>query len=94
MNTLSSLLNFIGNKIADAGVVEVSKYGVSSLPTTINDINIKENHVVVESVLSNPKAQKDNWTVVTTNGTATISGTISGTTNITLLLVVKNVAQQ
>lgn len=94
MNTLSSLLNFIGNKIADAGVVEVTKYGVSSLPTTISDAHIKANHLVVESVLSNPKAQKDNWTVVTTDGSATISGTISGTTNITLLLAMKNIAQQ
>lgn len=93
MNTLSSILKFIGDYIADAGVVEVTKYGVSSLPTTISDAKIKANHLVIESVLSNPNAQKDNWTVVTTDGTATISGTISGTTNITLLLAPKKIEE-
>lgn len=90
MNTLSSLLNFIGNKIADFGVVEVSQSAVSSLPITISNTKIKENHVAVECALSNPKAQKSNWTVETYNGYATVSGTISGTTNITLLLAIKN----
>ena len=94
MNTLSSLLNFIGNKIAsydsNMGVIEVSKSSVSSLPTTITDAKIKSSHVAVEGVLSNPKAQKSNWTVTTYDGYATISGTISGTTNITLLLAIKN----
>jgi hypothetical protein len=93
MNTLSSLLEFIGNRIAvyDArvGVVQVSKSSVSSLPTTITDEAIKSDQVAIEATLSNPAAQKSNWTVTTQNGSLTIAGTISGTTNITILLASK-----
>ena len=93
MNTLSSLLEFIGNRIAvyDArvGVVQVSKSSVSSLPTTITDEAIKSDQVAIETTLSNPAAQKSNWTVTTQNGSLTIAGTISGTTNITILLASK-----
>lgn len=93
MNTLSSLLEFIGNRIAtyDArvGVVQVSKSSVSSLPTTITDEAIKADQVAIEAVLSNPAAQKSNWTVTTQAGSLTVSGTISGTTNITILLASK-----
>lgn len=93
MNTLSSLLEFIGNRIAtyDArvGVVQVTKASVSSLPTTITDSAIKSDHVAIEAVLSNPAAQKSNWTVTTSNGNLTISGTISGTTDVTILLASK-----
>lgn len=93
MNTLSSLLEFIGNRIAtyDArvGVVQVSKSSVSSLPTTITDEAIKSDQVAIETTLSNPAAQKSNWTVQTQNGSLTIAGTISGTTNVTILLASK-----
>lgn len=89
MNTLSSLLNFIGNKIPSIGVVEVTQSGVSSLPVTITNTAISANHVVVESVLSNPLAQTGDWTVSTTTGALTISGAIDGTTDITLKLGTK-----
>lgn len=71
------------------GVVQVSKSSVSSLPTTITDEAIKSDHVSIEAVLSNPVAQKSNWTVTTSNGSLTIAGTISGTTNVTILLASK-----
>lgn len=59
----------------------------SSLPQTISNSNITDKHVVVNSVLSNPSAQTGNWTVTTSNGSLTISGSISGTTTITLYLM-------
>ena len=70
-------------------VLVVTKTSVSSLSTTISDSNITANHVVIHSVLSNPSAQTSDWTVTTANGSATIEGSISGTTNITLYLAVK-----
>ena len=84
MNTLSSLLNFIGGKIPYIGVVEVTQASVSSLPVTISNSAITANHVVVDSVLSNPSAQTGDWTVTTSAGQAVIAGTISGTTDITI----------
>ena len=66
--------------------VVVTKSSVSSLPVDIADSKITANHVVVNSVLSNPSAQTGDWTVTTTAGNANVSGTISGTTDITLYL--------
>lgn len=59
----------------------------SSLPQTLSNANITADHVVIESVLSNPSAQTGDWTVTTASGTATISGTISGSTTLTLYLI-------
>ena len=86
MNTLSSILNFIG---CNMGVVTVSKSSVSSLPTTITDSSILAKHKCVKATLSNPSAQTGDWTVTTSAGSLTISGTISGTTDIELDLAVK-----
>ena len=86
MNTISSLLSFIGNHF---GITEVSRSSVSSLPVTISNANILEKHVCVKAVLSNPFAQTDDWTVTTSAGSAVISGSISGTTDITLYLGLK-----
>lgn len=86
MNTLSSLLNFIGLNI---GVVEITQSSVSSLPITISDSRILAKHKVVNSALSNPSAQMGDWTVTTSAGSLTISGSISGTTDITLDLSLK-----
>ena len=86
MNTISSLFKFIGSNM---GVVEVSTSSVSSLPATISNAAILEDHVCVKAVLSNPSAQTGDWTVTTANGSATISGTISGSTDITLYLELK-----
>ena len=71
------------------GVTEVSASGVSSLPITISNADIIEKHVCVKAVLSNPSAQTDDWTVTTSDGSAVISGSISGTTDITLYLGLK-----
>ena len=70
-------------------VLELTKNSVSSLPATISDSRITANHVVINSVLSNPAAQTGDWTVTTSAGSLSIAGSISGTTNITLYLAKK-----
>lgn len=72
-----------------APVLVVSKSSVSSLPTEISNGNILTDHVCPPGnmYLSNPSAQTGEWTINTnTAGKATISGSISGTTDITLYL--------
>lgn len=69
--------------------VEVTSSSFSSLPVTISDSNITADHIVVNSVLSNPAAQTGDWTVTTSTGSLTISGSISGSTTVTLYLNVK-----
>lgn len=68
------------------GSVKVSETSVSSLPITISNAEITSTMEVVNSVLSNSSAQVGNWTVTTSNGSLTVSGSISGSTNITLYL--------
>ena len=70
------------------GTIKVAETNVSSLPVTISDADITANHEVINAVLSNPSAQTGDWTVTTSAGSAVISGSISGTTNITLYLAV------
>ena len=64
---------------------------VSSLPQTYptsgTDLRIKDDMVCVHSELTNPSAQTSDWTVTTTNGTVTVSGSINGPTDITLYLI-------
>lgn len=78
--------NWLIDSSSRAGVIVVSKSSVSSLSTTISDSNITSKHVVVASTLSNPAAQTGDWTVTTSNGSLSIAGSISGTTDITLVL--------
>ena len=78
--------NWLVDSSSRAGVIVVSKSSVSSLSTTITDSNITSKHVVVSSTLSNPAAQTGDWTVTTSNGSLSIAGSISGTTDITLVL--------
>jgi hypothetical protein len=64
----------------------VSISSVSSLPVTANNSDIESDMVVINSELSDPSAQISNWTVTTASGSLTVSGSISGTTNIKLYL--------
>lgn len=59
----------------------------SSLPQTVSNSSITANHVVVNSVLSNPSAQTGDWTVTTSSGSVSVSGSISGSTTLTLYLI-------
>lgn len=66
-------------------VVEVASF--SSLPLTITNADITSDMVVVNSVLDTPSAQTSDWTVTTADGSATIAGSISGSTTLTLFLM-------
>ena len=67
-------------------VLKVTQSSVSTLPKTITDSRITADMEVLHSVLSNPSAQTGDWTVTTYGGYLTITGSVSGTTNITLYL--------
>ena len=69
-----------------AGVLEVSASSASALPQTISNSKITANMKVVHAVLSNPSAQTGDWTVTTSAGSVQITGSIDGTTDITLYL--------
>lgn len=69
--------------------LEVTLSSVSSLPQTVSNANVESDMVVINSYLSNPAAQTGEWSVSTSNGSLTVSGSISGTTNITLYLLKK-----
>ena len=65
---------------------------ISSLPKTITDSDISGRHiesdmVVVNAVIGTLSAQSNNWSVTTGDGTLTISGSISGSTTLTLYLM-------
>ena len=81
---------FVQTAVANACetlVIDVSAF--SSLPQTVNNSAIESDMVVVNSVLGTPSAQTADWTVTTSNGSLTISGTnaISGSTTLTLYLM-------
>lgn len=78
-----------GMSIEEAKVLVVNTGTVSSLPTTITDSNIKSDMVVINKydAVGTPSMQGSDLTVTTADGSATISGTLNGSTNITLYLM-------
>lgn len=79
--TFTSLASVVGS-----GVVALEVPSFSTLPQTVSDRRITDDMVVVNSVLSNPSAQTGDWEVTTSNGSLTITGTMSGSTGLTLYL--------
>ena len=79
-------LNEKRDAAVDATKTTITINSVSSLPKTVSDASITEPMKVVQSTLSNPAAMTSDWTVTTSDGSLTITGSISGTTNIELLL--------
>ena len=77
----------VAESVVDSAKVLKVTATLSSLPTTISDTNITADMEVIHSVLGTPSAQTGDWTVTTSSGSAVISGTISGSTTITLYLV-------
>lgn len=78
-----------GQQIDDAvqkGIITVNCGTVSSLPKTVSNSVITQNHIVLYSELGTPSAQTGDWTVTTANGSVTISGSISGSTTLKLTL--------
>ena len=77
--------------VAEAGhPLQISSSSVSALPLTVNAAEITADMVCKpgDCYLSNPAAQTGDWTVTTAAGSVTLSGTISGTTDIVLYLTV------
>ncbi len=87
IQTLTNNVSANATAIAKCETLVVSVASFSALPQTITNANIEDDMVVVNSVLSNPSAQTGDWTVTTTNGSLTISGSISGATTATLYLM-------
>ena len=64
----------------------ISISNLSSLPHTVSNSKITANHRVVNAVFSNTAAAPSDWSYSTAAGSVTLSGTISGTTNVYLCL--------
>lgn len=69
----------------DNGIVTVSG-SFSSLPYTIPNAGIKSDMVVLNSYFNNPAALQSNISWTTANGSVTLSGTVSGTTTVNIVL--------
>lgn len=74
--------------LADFMIMRITLSSVSSLPYTDQFPGITADHKVINSVLSNPDAQTSDWTVTTSVDELTINGTISGSTDIILDLMI------
>lgn len=72
--------------IADLHTFVLDCGTLSSMPATITDDEITEDMIAVNAILGTPSAQTSDWTVTTSAGSLTISGTISGSTTLTLYL--------
>lgn len=60
----------------------------SSLPQTVTNASITANQVCIKAELGTPSAQTGDWTVTTSAGSLTLSGSISGSTTAKLYLAV------
>jgi hypothetical protein len=82
-------INEVNTKVSKTEVLIINVSSFSSLPQTVSNSNIEDDMVVVNSVLGTPLAQTADWTITTSNGSLTISGTsaISGSTTATLYLM-------
>ena len=60
---------------------------VSSLPLTVNVSGMTANHKVVYCGFGTPSAQSNSWSISTTNGSYTISGTLGETTTLDLVFI-------
>ena len=66
-------------------VIEISAF--TALPQIVTNENITDDMVAVNSVLGTPSAQTGDWTVTTSNGSVTVTGSMSGETSLTLYLM-------
>ena len=71
------------------GVLVLTVASFSSLPQTVSDSRITDDMVCLKAELGTPSAQTGDWTVTTSAGSLTISGSISGSTTATLYLARK-----
>jgi len=79
---LNALINRLEVLVVDCGTI-------SSLPTTINTgsaLSVESDMVVLQSTFGTPSAATSDWTVTTSNGSLTISGSIASNSSTTLTL--------
>ena len=88
---LLSFWSGIKNLFNRSKIVVVDCGTISSLPKTVSNSAISSDHVCVKAELSSPIAQSGDWTVTTSNGSLTITGSLySGhTTTLKLYLGLK-----
>lgn len=81
-------ISSLQSSVAKCECVVFSRTGITGLPVSYMDSRFDTDMVCIHAVLSNPSAQLDDWTVNTdTAGRCVISGSISGSTDITLYLM-------
>lgn len=71
----------------EAKVLVISVPAFSSLPQTESDAGITADMVCVHAELGTPSAQTGTWTVTTSDGSVTVSGSINGSTSLKLYLM-------
>lgn len=88
LTILNENLDKIDNQLNRSRPLQLSQANVSSLPTTITDSRITATMICQPGGLrlTQPNAQRSDWTIATAAGSVTISGTIAMTTNIYLIL--------
>ena len=85
--TIKTKLDSVETSVEDLQILVVSFSAFNSLPQTITNKKITTNMVCLKAVLGTPTVQENNWMVNTnTAGKVTVSGTISGSTTLTLYL--------
>lgn len=84
--TFTQIAEVANRSIDTLGTLVLEVASFSTLPQTVTDDRISDDMVVINSALGNPSAQTGDWTVTTSDGSLVISGTISGTTSLTLYL--------
>lgn len=85
-----TMINALSEKVESINtsnsVLAITFANVSSLPSTIYNDAITSDMVVTGKEFSNLEAAIENMKVIVTDGSITISGSITGTTDITLYL--------
>lgn len=77
----------LSSQIAKCEALKIEIASFSSLPQTVSNANIESDMICVHSELGTPSAQVSDWTVSTSNGSLVVSGSISGSTTLTLYLI-------
>lgn len=71
---------------AEQEIITVNIGSFNSLPKTVSNAAIKAEHTVLTYTLGTPGAMADDWTVATSAGSLTITGSISGSTTMKIIL--------
>lgn len=79
------IISMASAKAAKALVISVGT--VSSLPITVTNSQITEDMKLVASTVGTPSSQTSDWSITTSNGSLTVSGSISGSTTLELILL-------